>query len=120
METVNKSPASVTVTKHKPKGGARPGAGRKPNTKNVITVNSLLKELADKTDKDYEALLVEDFLKAREGKDNNLTMKYHQLILSRVMNNLNRVEIVDNGESLEQKEKAFSEALKRLVSKVEE
>ena len=120
METVNNSATSITLQKPKPKGGARPGAGRKPNTKNVITVNSLLKELADKTDKDYEALLVEDFLKAREGKDNNLTMKYHQLILSRVMNNLNRVEIVDNGESLEQKEKAFSEALKRLVSKVEE
>lgn len=120
METVNNSPVSITMKPPKQRGGARPGAGRRRNTKNVITVNSLLKQLAEKTDKDYEELLVEDFLKAREGKDNNLTMKYHTLILSRVMNNLSRVEIVDNGENIEQKEKAFSEALKRLISTKEE
>jgi hypothetical protein len=104
----------IIIKKHK-KGGARVGSGRPSNQPDMITVRGLLAELRKKTNTDYEQVLVEDFLKAREGNDKNLLLKYHQLILAKVMNNLNRVEIVDNGENVKQKEEAFIKALQHMI-----
>lgn len=106
------------ITVKKPKtthGGKRPGAGRPNNVGEMITVKGLLAELRKKTNQDYEEILVQDFMNARSSNDRALTMKYHQLILARVMNNLNRVEIVDNGEQLKQKEQAFVQALQQMI-----
>ena len=106
----------ITIKKPKEnRGGKREGAGRPSNVGEMITVKGLLAELRKKTKCDYEEILVEDFMKARAGNDKNLTIKYHQLILARVMNNLNRVEIVDTGDQLKQKEQAFVQALQQMI-----
>lgn len=105
----------IIVRPHKPKGGKREGAGRPSKMGEMITVKGLLAELRKKTNSEYEELLVQDFMKARESNDRNLTMKYHQLILARVMNNLNRVEIVDTGDQVKQKEQAFVQALQQMI-----
>lgn len=103
----------------KPKGkvgGARPGAGRKKGSRDKVSITSLLETLNNKTGgSHYEELLVEDFLIARDSNDKQLVMKYHQLILGKVMSSLAKIEVTDSKESVEAKQAAFAEALARLT-----
>ena len=96
-------------------GGARPGAGRKRGAIDRVTINGLLETLADKTnDRSYEDILVEDFLTARISGDTQLVHKYHSLFMSKLMNNLTKVEVQDNRDTLEAKQAAFAQALDNL------
>ena len=102
----------------KPKGkngGARPGAGRKPGTVDFITIKGLLETLHTKSGKNYEEILVEDFLEARHENDKPLMLKYHNLILNKVMNSLARIEVTDSTDAVEAKQLAFAEALAKLT-----
>lgn len=97
-------------------GGARKGAGRKPGSHDQITIKSLLETLDQKTGgRNYEELLVEDFLEARLNNDTQLMLKYHNLILNKVMNSLARVEVTDSKDNIELKQRAFADALARLT-----
>lgn len=97
-------------------GGARKGAGRKPGSRDQITIKSLLEALDRKTGgRDYEELLIEDFLDARNNNDTQLMLKYHNLILNKVMNSLARIEVTDSKDAVEAKQRAFAEALARLT-----
>lgn len=99
-------------------GGARKGAGRPKGSTQEITIGILLDKVRQKTNgKNYEELLVEDFIKAREGEDKNLTVKYHNLILNKVMNSIAKIEVNDTSDNIEMKQLAFSEALAKLVEK---
>jgi hypothetical protein len=103
-------------TEKKKVGGARPGAGRPKGSRDQITIRALLETLDKKSGgQDYEALLVEDFLDARNRGDTQLTLKYHNLILNKVMNSLARVEVTDSTDAIEAKQRAFAEALGRLT-----
>lgn len=100
------------------RGGHRPGAGRPPGSKNKIntaTTETVLEMLYDKTGRVYEDLLLEDFLKARATND-ALAHKYHHLLASKLMPDLNRVEINDSEDTVAAKAQAFKEALAKLVS----
>lgn len=102
--------------KKKGKGGYRPGAGRKPGVKSLVTIESLLTSLEAKSGgKPYEDMLIEDFFKARTNGDTQLIIKYHNLILNKVMHTLNRIEVNDSQDVIEAKQKAFSDALAKLV-----
>jgi len=97
-------------------GGARPGAGRPKGSTEQLTIDGLLLALKDKSGgKPYEALLVEDFLQARSRGDSQLTVKYHNLILNKVMNSLAKIEVSDSQDIVEQKQQAFAEALAKLT-----
>ena len=78
------SEKTLRGTPRKPQGGARAGSGRKKDKRlDICTVTGLLEELYIKTDgRHYEEILVEDFLEARQRRDNQLVSKYHQLILT--------------------------------------
>jgi len=102
--------------KKKGPGGARPGAGRPPGSKSQITVDGLLAQVQAQTKgQDYEALLIEDFLSARYGDDKQLLLKYHNLILNKVMNSLAKIEVTDSADAVEAKKTAFAEALAKLA-----
>lgn len=102
--------------KKKGPGGARPGAGRKPGSKSHITIEGLLNQVTKQTKgQDYEALLVEDFLSARDSHDKQLLLKYHNLILNKVMNSLAKIEVTDSADAVEAKKLAFAEALAKLT-----
>jgi hypothetical protein len=102
-------------------GGARKGAGRPKGGKNLITIDGLLQQVyAQSKGKDYEQLLVEDFLQARDSHDKQLLLKYHNLILNKVMNSLAKIEVNDGAESIEAKKVAFAEALAKLTGVKEE
>lgn len=105
-----------TEIKVKKKGGARPGAGRKPGSKSHITIEGLLDQVTKQANgQDYEAILVADFLEARDSHDKQLLLKYHNLILNKVMNSLAKIEVTDSADAVEAKKLAFADALAKLA-----
>lgn len=97
-------------------GGYRPGSGRPKGAKDAITIGGLLEQVfAQANGRDYEELLVEDFMKARTNNDNATVIKYHNLILSKVMNSLAKVEVTDSADQIAAKQQAFAEALSKLT-----
>lgn len=97
-------------------GGARPGAGRKKGGTNQVTVGGLLEALEKKTNgKTYEEILMDDFLQARTSNDTQLIVKYHNLILNKLMTHVAKIEITDSQESIDAKQVAFAEALAKLT-----
>lgn len=97
-------------------GGARPGAGRKKGSRDQVSISSLLDQLHQQTGgRDYEELLVSDFLSARNEGDRQTTLKYHNLILNKVMNSLAKIEVTDSADAIQQKQAAFAEALAKLT-----
>lgn len=106
----------TTTTIKKPRGGARPGAGRKKDGRNQLSVGGLLETLEHKAGgKPYEELLVNDFLQARQSNDTQLVIKYHNLILNKVMTNMAKIEVTDSSDTIEAKKVAFAEALAKLT-----
>ena len=106
----------ITTIAKKPKGGARPGAGRKKDGRNQLSVGGLLEMLEIKAGgKPYEELLVNDFLLARQNNDSQLIIKYHNLILNKVMTNMAKIEVTDSSDTIEAKKVAFAEALAKLT-----
>ena len=98
------------------RGGPRPGGGRPKGSTERITIEGLLKSLKTQSKgQNYEELLVSDFLKARDANDTTLILKYHNLILNKVMSTLTQVEITDTQDVIEQKQLAFAEALAKLT-----
>jgi hypothetical protein len=97
-------------------GGARPGAGRKKGQAAQITIDGLLQQVTKQTKgSNYEALLVADFLEARDSHDKQLLLKYHNLILNKVMSSLAKIEVSDNADAIESKKAAFADALAKLT-----
>lgn len=105
------------VNKAPGRGGARKGAGRPKGTTDQITIEGLLQAVKDKSTngQSYQEILVDDFLKARNMGDTQLTIKYHNLILNKVMSSVAKIEVTDSQEQIEAKQLAFSEALAKLT-----
>lgn len=97
------------------RGGARPGSGRQKGSKNHITIAGLLEQVQKQSKgDDYEELLVRDFLDARNGPNKDLLLKYHNLILNKVMSSLAKIEVNEGADSVESKKLAFAEALAKF------
>lgn len=97
-------------------GGVQPGAGRPKGSKNVVTIENLLQQVTLKNNgRNYEELLVEDFMEARSNRDTQLMLKYHNLILNKVMNSLAKIEVTDSADAVEAKKAAFAAALAKLT-----
>jgi len=97
-------------------GGWRPGCGRKLGSKDAITISGLLDQVYTQAQgKDYEELLIEDFIKARQNNDSATVIKYHNLILSKVMNSLAKIEVNDSADAVAAKQAAFADALAKLT-----
>ena len=81
------------------RGGPRPNSGRVKGSTNKISGVSILQEIERQADGDsYEAILVKDFLQARYSEDKALALKYHQLILNKVI--ADKIDITTNGQTL--------------------
>jgi hypothetical protein len=97
-------------------GGARKGAGRPKGSTNQVTVSGLLTALEKKTNGlTYEEILMDDFIKARTTNDTQLVVKYHNLILNKLMTHVAKIEITDSQENIDAKQHAFAEALAKLT-----
>jgi hypothetical protein len=111
---MEKNETSIDKPKGK-HGGARPGSGRPKGRKDSITIGGLLEQVYQQSGKDYTELLVEDFVQARNQNDSQLLLKYHNLILNKVMNTLAKVEVTDSADAVAAKQAAFTEALAKLT-----
>lgn len=101
------------------RGGRREGSGRKKGSKDQVTIKSLLEGLYTKTNgQHYEDILIADFLAARQNKDQQLIIKYHQLILQKVMSSLAKIEVTDTADAVAAKKLAFEEALNKLTTAI--
>lgn len=97
-------------------GGYRPGSGRPKGSKDAITIGGLLDQVFTQAKgRDYEELLIEDFMTARNNSDSATVIKYHNLILSKVMNSLAKVEVTDSADAIAAKQQAFADALAKLT-----
>ena len=97
-------------------GGARKGSGRPKGSTNSLTITGLLEQVYKQSNgQNYEELLIQDFLDARNGHNKELLHKYHNLILSKVMNSLAKVEVNESADAIESKKAAFAEALAKLT-----
>lgn len=97
-------------------GGAGRGQGRKKGSRDQVSITSLLESLDRQTGgRDYEDLLVEDFLQVRNEGDKQTTLKYHNLILNKVMSSLAKIEVNDSQDAIAAKQAAFAEALSKLT-----
>jgi len=106
----------IKVKKPRGKGGARPGAGRPKGGTNQVSVNGLLAALERKTKGvGYETILMEDFINARNNNDHQLVIKYHNLILNKLMTHISKIEITDSQDTIDMKQKAFTDALAKLA-----
>jgi hypothetical protein len=100
----------------KSRGGYRPGSGRPKGAKDAITIGGLLEQVfAQAKGRDYEELLIEDFMKSRTNNDTVTTLKYHNLILGKVMNSLAKIEVTDSADAVAAKQLAFADALAKLT-----
>lgn len=109
----NENQAKQSKGKH---GGARPGSGRPKGSTNSITITGLLSQVQKQSKgKDYEELLIQDFLDARNGHNPDLLLKYHNLILNKVMSSLAKIEVNEGEDAIEAKKLAFAEALAKLT-----
>jgi hypothetical protein len=117
MENDKKIELDTTLaTPKKKRGGARPNAGRPKGGTNQVSVNSLLESLEKKTNgKRYEEVLMEDFITARQNNDSQLVIKYHNLILNKLMTHVTKIEVTDSQETIDAKQTAFAEALAKLT-----
>lgn len=97
------------------RGGARPNSGRPKGTTDKVTIAGLLAAIEDTNGQSYVDILAEDFARARES-DRNLTMKYHNLLASKLMNSLQTIEVVESQDQVDAKQQAFQEALAKLAS----
>jgi hypothetical protein len=97
------------------RGGARKGAGRPKGTRNKVTVQDLLQAIETESGTGYEQLLVRDFLTARQGNDNHLVHKYHNLISGKILSTLATVEVTDSEDVLAQKQAAFAQAIAQIT-----
>jgi hypothetical protein len=108
---------SIETTEEKKSwGGARANAGRKKGSKNAISIHDLLTSLETRTGgQKYEDILVDDFITARNEGNKDTILKYHHLILNKVMNSLAKIEVEDSADAVEAKKAAFAEALRKFT-----
>jgi hypothetical protein len=117
-KTKTAKPVADTVedTKLKGKGGAGRGQGRPKGGSNSVTVKGLLDALETRTGgATYEEILMEDFVTARLNNDQGLVVKYHNLILNKLMTHVAKIEITDSQETINMKQAAFADALAKLA-----
>lgn len=86
----------------KPLGGARPGSGRKPGTSTKISAMVILDEFERQTNKRFEEVLVEEFIKAQESDDTRLVKEYLQFIANKVIADKIETDVTSNGETITQ------------------
>ena len=108
-------PTKPAKAKVSSRGGARAGAGRPKGTRNKVTVQDLLLAIETQTGSGYEELLVRDFMAARQGNDNHLVHKYHNLISGKILSTLATVEVTDSEDAILAKQVAFAAAIAQIT-----
>ena len=107
--------SKITKVKKDGRGGPRPNSGRPKGSVDRVTVASLLEAFdAASGGRRYEAVLFEDFFRAREEGDRVMAHKYHNLILNKLAPTMVQAE-VNSTISVEDQAQAFVEAMRAVI-----
>lgn len=107
----------LSTDKKSNRGGARPGAGRPKGSRDRVTVQGLLETLHIKTGgQTYEELLLDDFLSARLADDKMLTLKYHNLIMNKLVSDKVSIDVNESEDMLMARKLAFDQAVQSLTN----
>jgi len=112
--------ASIPRTKISSRGGARPGAGRPAGTTNKISGQQLLACIQDQTGEEFGTLLARGYAESIERNDRNTRLQYEKLFMSKVVADKIEIDLNDNTEQIEFRQRAFEDALKTLAQKAAE
>jgi hypothetical protein len=105
----------LSTDKKSNRGGARPGAGRPKGSRDRVTVQGLLETLHIKTGgQTYEELLLDDFLAARLADDRMLTLKYHNLIMNKLVSDKVSIDVNESEDIIAARRLAFDQAVQSL------
>lgn len=103
-------------TKKSGRGGARVGAGRPKGSTAKVTIQGIIDTLDVKAGQSYEEILIEDFLAARANDDKHLTLKYHNLIMNKLVSDKVSVDVNASEDLLAARKLAFDQAVASLVN----
>ena len=107
----------LSTDKKSNRGGARPGAGRPKGSRDRVTVQGLLETLHIKTGgQTYEELLLDDFLAARLADDRMLTLKYHNLIMNKLVSDKVSIDVNESEDIIAARRLAFDQAVQSLTN----
>lgn len=97
------------------RGGARPGAGRKPGTTNKISGATILTSVEHYTGERFEDLLAQGYAEAIDNRDTMVRLAYEKMFLSKVVADKIEMDISESEASMAAKQAAFQAALLRIA-----
>lgn len=97
------------------RGGARPGAGRKPGTTNKISGATILTSVEHYTGERFEDLLAQGYAEAINNRDTMVRLAYEKMFLSKVVADKIEMDISESEASMAAKQAAFQAALLRIA-----
>lgn len=104
----------ATTTPRKGRGGARPGAGRKPGSTALITAKTLLETIENQSGRSFGDLLTEGYLKTVANNNDKLRLEYERMIIAKVVSDKVAVEVNESEDAVAAKQAAFAAALATL------
>lgn len=104
----------ATIMPRKGRGGARPGAGRKPGSTALITAKTLLETIQNQSGRSFGDLLTEGYLKTVTNNNDKLRLEYERMIIGKVVSDKVAVEVNDTEDTIAAKSAAFAAALAKL------
>ena len=105
----------VEVIPRSRRGGARPGAGRKPGTTNKISGATILTSVEHYTGERFEDLLAQGYAEAIDNRDTMVRLAYEKMFLSKVVADKIEMDISESEASMAAKQAAFQAALLRIA-----
>jgi len=104
----------ATTTPKKGRGGARPGAGRKPGSTALITAKTLLETIENQSGRSFGDLLTEGYLKTVANNNDKLRLEYERMIIAKVVSDKVAVEVTDPEDTIAANSADFAAALATL------
>ena len=97
------------------RGGARPGAGRKPGSTNKLKMEDLLADLDTALGIPYSAQIARNYVESIDRKDWTGVRDYDRVFLGKIIADRSHVEVEDTADTVEAKRAAFAAALREIA-----
>lgn len=114
-ERPNRAEGLVESIPRSRRGGARPGAGRKPGTTNKISGATILNSVEQHTGQRFEDLLAQGYAEAIDSRDTMVRLAYEKMFLSKVVADRVEMDINESQNSIDAKRAAFAESLLQIA-----
>lgn len=101
-------------------GGARPGAGRKKGSVNKVSAKEILETAEQILGKPLIVSIIEGYQDTISDGDRKHRVVYEKMLVDKVATHLLDVEVTDSEDTIEQRRRAFVEAMAQIAGKSQE